>query len=109
MILLLCEILILIPAILFLVVLPLWKYRKDLDRVSSNNKYTIQKANHRDIQKIFRLLENMFEDTKDSFLPFGFHLAIRVSLPFWLLLIIEIVALNMFNYWLLFSPIYRDN
>ena len=59
---------------------------------------------YRDIQKIFRFLENMFEDTKDSFLPFGFHLAIRVGLLYWLLLMIEMVVLICLAIDFYFSP-----
>ena len=60
--------------------------------LSFSRKYTICQAKYKDIETICSLLSNISDAPQDSFLPFGFNLIIRLSLPFYLSLAIAIVG-----------------
>ena len=77
--------------------------RVALNKSTANNEYTIQTASMQDAKIIYRLLNNIYDNSQDSFLPFGFNVALRLSLPLCFVFILEIIIAVFITISLIFS------
>ena len=69
----------------------------------ANNEYIIQPAIIQDVKVIYRLLENIYDNIQDSFLPFGYNAIIRISFPLCLVFILEIIGVVLVAFALIFG------